>query len=67
MKLQDKVALITGGSRDRKSLCTQLAAEGAHDHFLRINSTAADNTVAEIIEQGGKAKLFSLMLGMPRQ
>ena len=65
MKLQDKVALITGGSRGIGKACAlQLAAEGATTIIsYASNSTAADNTVAEIIEQGGKAEALQFDVG----
>ena len=67
MKLQDKVALITGGSRGIGKACAlRMAAEGATTLIsYASNSTAADATVAEIIENGGKAEALQFDVGDP--
>ncbi|MEE2904209.1 MAG: 3-oxoacyl-ACP reductase family protein [Myxococcota bacterium] len=67
MKLQDKVALVTGGSRGIGKACAvQIAAEGATTIIsYASNSAAADATVAEITAQGGKAEALQFDVGDP--
>ena len=67
MKLQDKVALITGGSRGIGKACAlQFAAEGATTIIsYASNSAAADATVAEINAQGGKGEALQFDVGDP--
>jgi 3-oxoacyl-[acyl-carrier protein] reductase len=57
MKLNDKVAIVTGGARDiGKSVSLQLAAEGAKVVVnYRSDEAAAKATVAEIEAAGGTA------------
>ena len=57
MKLQGKSAIVTGGGRDIGRACAvKLACEGA---FVAVNfyasSAGAEETVAEIVANGGKA------------
>jgi 3-oxoacyl-[acyl-carrier protein] reductase len=54
MRLQGKIALVTGGSRGIGRACVvQLASEGADVLFLyHSNSEAAESLVAELAEQG---------------
>jgi 3-oxoacyl-[acyl-carrier protein] reductase len=58
MRLKDKIALVTGGSRGiGRSCVVQLAAEGAEVLFLyHSNREAADGLVAEVEAAGGKAR-----------
>ncbi len=59
MKLQDKVAIVTGGGRDiGRSISLQLAAEGAKVAVNYFNGEAeAKATCAAIEEAGGEALL----------
>jgi 3-oxoacyl-[acyl-carrier protein] reductase len=54
MRLENRIALVTGGSRGIGRACVaSLAAEGAHVVFVyRSNQEAADSLVAEMAEQG---------------
>ena len=58
-KLNGKVAIVTGGSRDiGRAISVKLAAEGAHVVVNYCNNKeAGDETVAEINAAGGKAIL----------
>ncbi len=58
-KLNCKVAIVTGGSRDiGRAISVKLAAEGAHVVVNYCNNKGAgDETVAEITAAGGKAIL----------
>jgi len=60
MQLKDRVALVTGGSRDvGREIALTLAAEGA-SVAVHYHSSAdeAQDVVSEIRKQGGKAKSF---------
>lgn len=60
MKLKNKVALITGGSKGiGKAIACRYAEEGARMAIVyRSDSTAADDLVDEINASGGEAKAF---------
>ena len=61
MRLQDKVAIVTGGgSGIGHGTCIRLAEEGAAVAVFDINIDAAQRTAREIINMGGK----SLSLGV---
>jgi len=56
MRLQDKVALVTGGSSGiGRASCLLFAQEGAHVVVVDINETAGQETVEMIQQAGGKA------------
>jgi NAD(P)-dependent dehydrogenase (short-subunit alcohol dehydrogenase family) len=60
MQLKDRVALVTGGTRDvGRQIALTLAAEGATVavHY-RNSADEAEGVVAEIRKQGGKAKSY---------
>ena len=50
------VILTGGGSGIGKSIATTFASQGAEVYILDINSDAANDTAAEIIKAGFKAK-----------
>jgi NAD(P)-dependent dehydrogenase (short-subunit alcohol dehydrogenase family) len=65
MQLKDRVALVTGGTRDvGRQIALTLAAEGATVavHYHR-SAKEAENVVSEIRNQGGKAKAFQADVG----
>ena len=64
MKLQDKVALITGGSRGiGKAICLELASHGAHVAFTyNENEAYALETARKIEELGRKAQCYKMDL-----
>lgn len=60
-KLQDKVAVITGGSRGiGKAIALRLAAEGAKVVVTATTKAGADKTAEEIRQQGGQASSFEV-------
>ena len=59
-KLQDKVAIVTGGSRGiGKAIALRLAAEGAKVVVTATTPEGADKTAAEIRQNGGQAVGFA--------
>jgi 3-oxoacyl-[acyl-carrier protein] reductase len=58
-KLQDKVAIVTGGSRGiGKAIALRLAAEGAKLVVTATTKAGADKTAEEIQQTGGQAAGF---------
>ena len=57
MRLQGKIALVTGGSRGIGRACVvQMASEGADVLFLyHSNSEAADSLIADLAQEIGRA------------
>jgi 3-oxoacyl-[acyl-carrier protein] reductase len=59
-KLQDKVAIVTGGSRGiGKAIALRLAAEGAKVAVTATTQAGADKTAEEIRQNGGQASGFA--------
>ncbi len=59
-KLQDKVAIVTGGSRGiGKAIALRLATEGAKVVVTATTLEGADKTAAEIRQNGGQAVGFA--------
>jgi len=59
-KLQDKVAIVTGGSRGiGKAIALRLAAEGAKVVVTATTQEGADKTAEEIRQSGGQALGFA--------
>ena len=55
--LQNKTAVITGGgSGIGKAIAIMFAKQGAQVHVLELNKTGADETVATIIDDGGRSQ-----------
>jgi NAD(P)-dependent dehydrogenase (short-subunit alcohol dehydrogenase family) len=60
MRLQDKVALITGGgSGIGKASCLLFAREGAKVVVVDLKQETAEATVKEIVDAGGTASAFA--------
>src|SRR5947208_14200783 len=67
MKLQDQVALVTGGSRGiGRAIVKALAAEGAKVGFVyKGNQTAAESLAQEVVQAGGMALALQGDVGNP--
>jgi 3-oxoacyl-[acyl-carrier protein] reductase len=67
-KLQDQVALVTGGSRGiGRAIVKALAAEGAKVAFVyRGNQAAADSLVQEVAQAGGTALALQADVADPK-
>lgn len=67
-KLQDKVAMITGGSRGiGKAIALRLAAEGAKVIVTATTQAGADKTAEEIRQNGGQAVGFAANVADAKQ
>ena len=67
-KLQDKVAIVTGGSRGiGKAIALRLAAEGAKVVVTATTPEGADKTAAEIRQNGGQAVGFAANVAEVKQ
>lgn len=68
MKLKDKVALVTGGSRGiGRAICLSFAAQGA---MVAVNATSfegADKTAEEVRRQGGRAVAIKANVADPQE
>ena len=69
MQLKDRVALVTGGTRDvGREIALTLAAEGAAVAVHHRSSTDdAEAVVSEIRKQGGKAKAYQADIAQDAQ
>jgi 3-oxoacyl-[acyl-carrier protein] reductase len=67
-RLQDKVVLVTGGSRGiGRAIALRLAAEGAKVMVTATTKAGADKTAAEIRQNGGEAAGFELNITDAKQ
>lgn len=68
-KLDDKVAIVTGGSRGMgRGYCERFAAEGAKVALIyHSNSAAADDVVKTISGKGGTSKAYQCDVTKPQQ
>ena len=67
-KLQDKVAIVTGGSRGiGKAIALRLAAEGAKVVVTATTKAGADKTAEEIRQNGGQAAGFEANVAEVKQ
>jgi NAD(P)-dependent dehydrogenase (short-subunit alcohol dehydrogenase family) len=65
-KLQDKIAIVTGGSRGiGKAIALRLAAEGAKVVVTATTKAGADKAAAEIQQSGGQAMGFEANVADP--
>lgn len=64
-----KIALITGGSRGiGKAIVLQLALEGYYVLInFHSNNSAAENTLNEVVENGGKGELLQFDISDPKE
>ena len=66
MKLQDKVALVTGGAQGMgRAISLRFVQEGARVVVADINLEGAQRTAAEITEKGGQAVGVQVQVGEP--
>jgi len=67
-KLQDKIAIVTGGSRGiGRAIALRLAAEGAKVVVTATTKAGADKTAEEIQQNGGRATGFETNIAEVKQ
>jgi len=67
-KLQDKVAIVTGGSRGiGKAIAVRLAAEGARVVVTATTKEGAEKAAEEIRQSGGQATAFEVNVAEVKQ
>src|SRR5690242_10050735 len=68
MKLEGKVALVTGGGRGiGRGIARRFAAEGASVVIAQRDPESAARTVAEIEQDGGRAMYVQTDVSVPEQ
>ena len=68
MRLENKVAIVTGGGRGiGRGVAIQFAKEGATVLIAQRDPASAEKTVAEVLAEGGKASFVQTDISRPDQ